>query len=238
MTLLIDNDIVHKLAQLDLLNEATPLLLEKYGELQILNTMRYKFCPSAQGKRNRLANRYTADVLDRIEFFIENHATEIDCEITDDALIEAMSVSEDGLDIGEMQLLQALLDGGEAFMFTGDKRFLNALALDEHLEVHRSNLEESFVCFEQIIIFLINKIGFEEVKRKYLASLDLGLTVDGTLRLCFSGGTNTDMERTVENLEVNVLQLKQTTIHLLSNSNEWTYNPTNFGDPSVPVSGF
>lgn len=238
MTLLIDNDIVHKLAQLDLLEEATPLLIEKYGELQILNTMRFKFCPSNQAKRNRLTKRYTVEVLDRIESFIDNHATEIDCAITDMALIEAMSVSEDGLDIGEMQLLQALLDGGDAFMFTGDKRFLNALALDEHLEIHRANLEESFVCFEQIIIFLINKIGFEEVKRKYCASLENGLTVDGTLRLCFSGGTAAVMERVVENLEVNVSQLKQTTIHLLSNSNEWTSNPSNLGEQTTPIPGF
>lgn len=178
MTLLIDNDVVHKLAQLDLLEVATPLLIKEYENLLVLNTLRYKFCSSKTTNRIKQEKRYGAEVVSRIQIFIDAHVNEIDIEVTDLALIEAMVNSEDGLDIGEMQLLQAMLKSTDSSMFTGDKRFLIALAKDENIAVLVDQIEQSFVCFEQIIIFLINNLGFDFVKERYISALNSGLKIE------------------------------------------------------------
>jgi len=222
LTLLIDNDIVLKLAQLDLLDSATPLLNGKYGDLQVLRTLRYKFCPNNEVKRARLAKKYTKDILTRLMAFIDMHVSEVDCEVTDASLINAMASSDDGLDIGEMQLLQALIESDESSMFTGDKRFLRALANDHNVVVHSDKLNQSFICFEQIIIFLINELGFDFVKHKYILALKAGLSIDTTLRMCFEGQELAEEQRVTENLSVHVGYLKVTTESLLSTSDDWS----------------
>lgn len=224
MTLLIDNDIIHKLAQLNLLDLAAPILLEKYDSLVVLNTLRYKFCPSNIAKRTRVETRYTTLVIDRIEAFINNdNVIELDCEITDFALIEAMSNSDGGLDAGEMQLLQALIDGNGSIMFTGDKRFLKAIGKSEEIIAHAAILNQSFVCFEQIIIFLIKQFGFNAIKEKFLLALETGLNVDTSLSMCFEGKQNAIEERVMTNLNTFVGYLKPAgaALTLISDSPEW-----------------
>ncbi|MDF9390596.1 hypothetical protein EXZ60_17600 [Vibrio sp. 1151_11] len=221
MTLLIDNDIVHKLAQLDLLDYATPILRERYGNLEVLNTLRFKFCPNGESKRARQEKKHTPEVIGRIQNFIDTAVTEVDCEITDSALLEAMAISDDGLDVGEMQLLQSMIEREESIMFTGDKRFLKALAQDENISVHMEKLEEAFVCFEQIMIFLIKEFSFEYVKQKFLVALGLGLKVDSTLRMCFEGLEQAEESRVFENLQLNVASLRRDTQSYLSTLTAW-----------------
>ncbi|MBJ6954401.1 MULTISPECIES: hypothetical protein [Vibrio] len=221
MTLLIDNDIVHKLAQLDLLDDATQILRDRYGNLEVLNTLRFKFCPQNGSKRARQENKHTPAVIGRIQNFIDTSATEVDCEITDVALLEAMAISNDGLDVGEMQLLQSMIEREESIMFTGDKRFLKALAQDANISVHIGKLEEAFVCFEQIMIFLIKEFGFEYVKQKFLVALGLGLKVDSTLRMCFEGLEQAEESRVFENLQLNVASLRRDTESYLSTLAAW-----------------
>lgn len=224
MTLLIDNDIVHKLAQLDLLDSAVPILLEKYESLVILNTLRYKFCPPNEQRRTKMVTRYTSPVIDRIEAFINSDkVSELDCEITDLVLIEAMANSDGGLDAGEMQLLQALVDSDGSVMFTGDKRFLKAIGVSEEILTYADKLNQSFVCFEQIIIFLIKSIGFDVVKGKFLLALEAGLKVDSTLNMCFEGQQEAIEERVMNNLDkfVGYIKAEAVELTLLSNSPEW-----------------
>lgn len=223
MALLIDNDIVHKLAQLDLLEQAKYLLQKKYGELQVLNTLRYKYCPSVKVKNDKAVKRYTQEVVSRMRVFIDADISEIDCEITDATLIEAIDISVDGLDIGEMQLLQALINGRKSCMFTGDKRFLKALANSNGIsEAHTEKLENSFVCFEQIISYLIKSIGFESVKQKYIHAKQTDLNLDAALRACFGGSGDESQEKIVQDqLQRYVGSLRAETANLLSNSEDW-----------------
>ncbi|MCE7604510.1 hypothetical protein [Vibrio fluvialis] len=230
MTLLIDNDIVHKLAQLDLLEDATPLLRERYGNLEVLNTLRFKFCPAKASKREKQDRKHTPEVTSRIQNFIDTEATEVDCEITDVALLEAMAMSDDGLDVGEMQLLQSMIGRDESIMFTGDKRFLKALAQDENISMHMEKLEEAFVCFEQIMIFLIKEFSFEYVKQKFLLALSLGLKVDSTLRMCFEGLELANESRVFENLQLNVASLRRDTQSYLSNLTAWVIPEDQMGN--------
>lgn len=132
-----------------------------------------------------------------------------------------MATSDDGLDAGEMQLLQSMIDRDESTMFTGDKRFLQALAKDENLSVHMEKLEEAFVCFEQIVIFLIKQFSFAYVKGKFLLALSSGLKIDSTLRMCFEGLEQAEESRVFENLQLNVESLRKETLSLLSTLSSW-----------------
>lgn len=238
MALLIDNDVVHKLAQMDLLEPAVTILKEKYGELKILNTLKFKFCHTDSGKRSRLEKRFTKTVIDRIEAFINSGITEVDCEITDEALITAMVSSDEGLDVGEMQLLQALIDGEESNFFTGDKRFLKALAASEKLSTtHGEKLKHCFVCFEQIMSFLIKSLGFDLVKQKYIQAKQLGLNLDSVLRACFGGSGIEALEANVQqSLGSYVSDLMLETIDLLSKSEVWSSGIDEY--PRESVSAF
>lgn len=237
MTLLIDNDIIHKLAQLDLLNVAAPFLIEKYESLVVLNTLRYKFCPPNIQKRTKVETRYTAPVIGRIEEFINgDNVNELDCEITDAVLIEAMSNSDGGLDAGEMQLLQALIDNDGSIMFTGDKRFLKAIGASDEILVYSDKLNQSFVCFEQIIIFLVKSIGFDAVKEKFLLALGAGLKVDTTLNMCFEGQQAAIEERVMANLDtfVGYLKAEGVVLTLISDSQEWMIERADLALVQVP----
>lgn len=228
--MLIDNDIVLKLAQLDLLDDATPILKERYGNLEVLNTLRFKFCPKSERKREKQEKKYTHEVIGRIQGFIDTAVTEVDCEITDAALLDAIAISDDGLDAGEMQLLQSMIERKESVMFTGDKRFLKAIAQDENISVHMDKLKEAFVCFEQIMIFLIKEFSFEYVKGKFLAALGLGLKVDSTLRMCFEGLEQAEESRVFENLQSNVASLRRDTQSYLSTLKAWVIPDDQEGD--------
>ncbi len=181
MALLLDNDIVHKLAQLDLLPEATQLLKEEYGKIKVLNTLKFKLCPKQEKKRIKLGSL----AVNRIKEFVKSGISEVNQEVIDIEFIEAMD-SVSGLDSGEMQLLQALLNEKEQLLFTGDKRFLKALANTPTLQHKLIEIQNRFVCFEQIIFLLIKKLSFEIICKKYIEAKNNSQPVDLALRICFS----------------------------------------------------
>ncbi|WP_426358790.1 hypothetical protein ACPUVO_00625 [Pseudocolwellia sp. HL-MZ19] len=90
MALLLDNDIVHKLAQLDMLDDAINVLNVDYGDIFVLDTMRFKYCsPSNSSKRANQNSKYGAEVVIRIERFITKVKL-ISDQVTDTDLIEAI----------------------------------------------------------------------------------------------------------------------------------------------------
>lgn len=217
MALLIDNDIVHKLAQLDLLKYAVPLLTEIYGDLKVLDTLRYKFCHTNLQRREKSDRKYNQVVTKRIETFLNsNEVEEISVTVNDSQLLDAMN-SLESLDAGEMQLLQSLFNEKENLLFTGDKRFLKALTKAELLQSKLVEVEKKFISFEQIISFLIEKLSFEKVKEHYIAALDLkDITLDMSLRVCFGKRELATKSEVVENLFRYINELKEETGNLLS----------------------
>ncbi|MCI5208939.1 MAG: hypothetical protein D3910_09115 [Candidatus Electrothrix sp. ATG2] len=205
MALLIDNDVVHKLCQLDLQDEAIPLLKGKYGSLLVLNTLKFKFIPSNQAKRKRIEKLYTSIVISRIESFVRSSDVgEFSTEVSDSVLLEILSESDDNLDAGEMQLLQGIIDNSESMMLTGDKRFLKTLGSSKKIVFHIEKIKHSFICFEQLILFLIDSEGFDYVKKKFLNALQGNIKVDTTLMHCFEGRELAMEERVVDNLSLNI----------------------------------
>ena len=217
MALLVDNDIVEKLAQLDLHQEAKALLTSKFGQIVILDTLKFKLCPKNPSKRKKR----NATVMARIEDFISEVVIEISSTIDDPDLINALSNNSEGLDAGEMQLLQALLKNDGKLMFTGDKRFLKALANIETLKDKLAKVNGSFICFEQLPYFLITELGFEQVKEKFIQALNSEIKVDTTLKFCFEGREQAIKERVIENLATHIRYVHNDSDRLLSTYGEW-----------------
>ena len=215
MALLLDNDVVDKLAQLDLLQEAKTLLISEFGQLKILDTLKYKLCPKKESKRKK---RNTI-VMSRIEDFIKDDIIEISCPVEDSELQNALAIP--GLDIGEMQLLQALFKPENELLFTSDKKFLKALSNVEALGKKLEQVSGSFICLEQIIYFLINQLGFEHIKLKFIQALDDKIEVDTTLRCCFGGARTAIKERVIENIFIQIEDLRKDSNQLLANSEKW-----------------
>lgn len=225
MALLLDNDIVHKLAQLDLLPEAKALLGGEFGVLKILDTLKFKFCPRDPSKRSKAEKKHGVIVISRIEQFIANDIIEVSDVVKDDALLNAVAINPEGLDVGEMQLLQALCDSSNELLFTGDKRFMKALTNVSLLEGMLQQVNGCFICFEQVIYFLIQKLGFEHVKTKFVQALEDGIAVDSTLKFCFEGRHLAVQSQVVDNLRYHIGVLRKETGQLLAVSEKWL--PTN-----------
>ncbi|MDP3010115.1 MAG: hypothetical protein Q8N30_13730 [Methylococcales bacterium] len=130
-------------------------------------------------------------------------------------------MNPNGLDAGEMQLLQALFDDSNELLFTGDKRFLKALANVDALGDKLEQVSGSFICFEQIIYFLITELGFDLVKAKFIQALDADTRVDSALRVCFEGRHLAVEERVIELLSVYIKEIRNESGQLLSVSEEW-----------------
>lgn len=217
MALLLDNDVVEKLAQLDLLPEAKKLLAAKFGQLLILETLKYKLCPVKESKRKKR----NATVMSRIEDFIKDDIGEIDSVVDDKDLIKALAVNSDGLDAGEMQLLQALFKPENEMLMTDDKRFLKAISQFDFLEEKLKQISGSIICFEQIIYFLIVELGFEQVKSKVIQALESETPIDTALRACFGSRHLAIQEIVVESLNCYINDICKDSGQLLSVSEEW-----------------
>lgn len=219
MALLLDNDVVHKLAQMDLLVDSEEILRSKFGQLSVLHTLKFKFCPhpSKENKRNRAIQKYGSCVVTRIESFIAS-AENIDTTVSNHALLQAMSEEPHTLDAGEMQLVQTLLDSNGGHLFTGDKKFLASLSKLECIEPLLPTINDSFICFEQIMIVLIQELGFDTVKTKYLKALDSSVALDKTLQFCMEGKEEAQEATVLKNLQYHIEHLRSNSSDLLTKS--------------------
>ncbi|EFB1519665.1 hypothetical protein KU15F73_20930 [Escherichia coli] len=179
MAVLLDNDVVLKLAQLDLLADGCKLLTSKYGQLYVLDTLFYQL----RGKS--ALRRYGAEALERVQQCLSERAfLPFEELITDQRLIELQNNFEN-LDEGEMRLLQGLINNHD-LLLSGDKRFLKAIAETGFIE--EASLNNRFVCLEQVVCFLINELSLDHVNAKASIAFQGKCRVDSALRTCIGYG--------------------------------------------------
>jgi hypothetical protein len=214
LALLLDNDVVHKLAQLDMLDVAISSLNINSSDIFVLETLRYKFChPSNSLRRRKQEIQYGVEIVNRIEHFISQTKI-ISVEVTDPDFIDAMN-DGNALDIGEMQLLSALVaSDNEDLLFTGDKRFLRALSERESLIEKLDSVSNRFVSFEQIVMLLIERAGFDELQSRVVIAHSNG-GFDKTLRCCFEGLPDAESGVVSANIRREVINLSACTGGLL-----------------------
>ena len=204
MDLLLDNDVVYKLAAFDLLSEAMTALNAAECTVFVLNTLPF------QARGRKIIQRYGEATLTRLNSFVNSHNL-LDREVTNPELIAAMNETR-GLDIGEMQLLSALVESSVSnLMLTGDKRFMKTLARCSALSSMVESVRGKFISLEQIILCVIECFSFDDIKEK-IAS---GIEHDTCIRLCFGGVDYAEKDRTKENLLHHINELQKETDNLL-----------------------
>ncbi len=199
-----------------------------YGSIHVLATLRF------QANSRRMVKRLGEECLKKVIAFADR-VKECDTVASIDLVLAAEQCK--GLDAGELQLLQALLDGsGDGLMLTGDKKFLNALATTPTLKDQVDQLQGRFVSLEQIVSLLIDKHGFERVRDAVANAVEHSDDQwDSTLRSCFAGLRSAQAENVQQGLKSYIGDLKSTTKGLLwkysGNVEEQTktqYNPPEF----------
>lgn len=207
MAVLLDNDVVLKLAQLDLLEDGCALLSKTYGQLFVLDTLEYQL------NGPRYIKRYGAEAIHRVRECISKKTFLLFSEmITDQRLINLQN-DFDNLDDGEMRLMQGLLNHHD-LLLTGDKRFLKTIAETGFIE--EAALNNRFVCLEQVICFLINGYSLDYINEKATNAFSSDIRVDSALRTCIGNG------RTYPHVSEGILQqLKEIPEILLSIEAHW-----------------
>ncbi|ELD3315885.1 TPA: hypothetical protein ACGT0B_004346 [Enterobacter hormaechei] len=207
MAVLLDNDVVLKLAQLDLLADGCKLLTSKYGQLYVLDTLIYQL----RGKS--AVRRYGADAIARVQSCLGQGSFLLFGEVITDPRLISLQNNFDNLDEGEMRLVQGLLNHHD-LLLSGDKRFLKAIADTGFIE--EAALNNRFVCLEQVICFLINELSLAHVNEKAAIAFQGEFRVDSALRTCIGYG------RTHEHVIEGFLhQLRELPDILLSIEQHW-----------------
>lgn len=177
-----DNDVIHKLAALGLLDKAAQLL--GTTERRVLATCRFKF------KLNKPADarkKYGDAIVDGIDAFVKSavDVTGVDLTGLDEAANAAL-----GIDPGELQLLAFVAATPNAILVTGDKRALVALQTAPGCTDLVAKIAGRIVCFEQVLEQLLGDPGFTDLNERAAKVLH----VDTVLRVLF---TSSAMEPTV-----------------------------------------
>lgn len=191
MIVLADNDVLHKLALCDLLNELLTYLKVPPNQVKVLSTAKYVV--------GRLLKTNPAALAIFKNFLVQ--AQDIP-EVQDVVLLQAI----EELDVGERQMLAYLVEESAVTGFvTGDKRALKQMAsYAEEIVVIDDRLNAVTVfSFESILIGLIDLYGFAHVNAK----ASLGVQFDGLLKLTFGPKRNEEHALEALNSYLNELKL-------------------------------
>jgi hypothetical protein len=185
----IDNDILQKLATFDLFDETIALFGASASEINILTTAKYKF---QQDWDNVKAGKHRAPEAQFVNYERTVELAKllpqiVEAEINID-LFNQLSTFEN-IDQGEA-ILTAYVSRflqkeriDKAFILTGDKRYLKALA-QVTIPITESLFSHKFWCLEQLILWNIDAYGFESVRDKVVPVRDC----DKALKVVFGSG--------------------------------------------------
>jgi hypothetical protein len=175
----VDNDIIVKLAALDLFDDALKALGVTYGEVFVLSTAKYKLGVAKNPAKAKA--RYGEVVFERIAVFV-NQVQEVETapSVEDQTLLADIP----GIDPGEAILISAASQIPASLLATGDKRALGALVAAPKCAPVIARLEGRFICLEQIVLRTITLLGFQVVLDRVLP----GIECDNALRAVFGSG--------------------------------------------------
>ena len=212
----IDNDILQKLATFDLFDETITLFDASPEQINILPTARFKFQRdweklqkgSSRNPEARFINhKKTIELAEKLPQIA-------DAEI-DQSLFVQLSEFE-GIDKGEAILTiyaaQILRETKppQAFIFTGDKNYLRALAGVE-IAVIQENFFHKFWCLEQLILKGVETYGFEFVRDKIAPIREC----DKAMKAVFGSGEFSTPENSLATLKSYIETLRAETGILL-----------------------
>lgn len=207
----LDNDIIHKLVALNLFYEAIDALEVDRSNMQVLPTARYVFA-----KQKQKAKQYS-DVIWDMAIAVVNRCQPIRVELDAGCLDETeyLSQSQNEIHIGEQQLILATQSAPDFLLLTGDKVCMRALP-QLKVEIY-GRLAGRVTCFEQVVVLLIRRLGFDRVKAQVVPMWEC----DTALRACFGSGEWATEENVVMALSGYVEDLRRQAPGLLADMGQF-----------------
>ncbi|MGD9562528.1 MAG: hypothetical protein AB7F88_09955 [Pyrinomonadaceae bacterium] len=175
---LVDNDVLLKLASYDLFAE----LLVPSEDLGVLGAAEYVLRKAIQ---KRVQNERTQKVLATLNEFI-NEAEIV--EPTEEEQIMAANLELAAqlagapLDVGESQLCAILIVRKLSWLFTGDKRAIEALEVLLDTNEELQTLCGKVVCLEQMVLRSMSEDNYSSIR----AAICVEPEADKVLKICFS----------------------------------------------------
>jgi hypothetical protein len=216
----LDNDIIHKLVALNLFYDAIDALQVDRSNMQVLPTARHIFL-----KQKKNAKHYSDVVWDAV-IAVVNGCRPIRVERDVDCLaeIEYLSQFQNEIHVGEQKLILATQSAPDFLLLTGDKVCMRALP-QLKAEIY-GRLTGRVICFEQVVLLLISRLGFECVKAQVVPMREC----DTALRACFGSGDRAEEENVVAALEGYIEDLRREAPGLLADMGRFAwgmrlYNP-------------
>ena len=207
MICLSDNDIIKKLAFCDLLAEALQVLETSFGDVFVLNSARYVLLKPIKKPETAKA-KLGAAVFDRLSNFLGSVQTlNVQPSLDEQRIFDDML----GIDTGEAILFSASALFSDFVLATSDKNSLRALASSSACQPIRQRLSNRVICFEQVILRLVNQIGFDFVRARVVPALDC----DTALRAIFGSGLDATEENVRSGLASYIEGLRKETETLL-----------------------
>lgn len=163
-THLVDNDFLIKLARWDLLDEFVTSFGISASDIRAIPSLRGRLVTNGSANTSLCGNAAAAF---RLQKFLSKASAPI--PVDNSFVVAAFGIS--GLDAGEVTLLGALCGGGGTYFYTGDKNAIRALS-----GLNGSQFEPKYkgkiICLEQALQFMINQLGFGNIRDKLCSDLD------------------------------------------------------------------
>ncbi len=207
MICLLDNDLIRKLAICDLLDESLDALQASRGEALVLPTAKYVLLKPIK-KPERAKERLGEALFDRLNAFL-NGVQSLD----EQPSAEEQLVFDDivGIDPGEAVLFSATARFDDVLLATGDKTSLYALAANPTCQEVCRRLNGKVICLEQVIVRVIEDIGFDQARAKIVPGADC----DIALRAIIGSGLEATESIVRAGLESYIRDLRKKTASLL-----------------------
>ena len=163
MICLSDNDIILKLAVCDLLADALAALEATREEVYVLPTARFVLLRPKHPEQAK--ERFGEAVVERVRAFLESVRV-----IDRSPPPEEQQILDDlvGIDAGEAVLFSATAYFPEYLLATSDKRSLRVLSAEAACQPICRRLAGKVFCFEQVILRIIDRMGFDAVRAKVI----------------------------------------------------------------------
>ena len=208
MILLIDNDIILKLASCDLLAEAAEVFGITLFDFYVLPSARFKLLNPK--KPNRAKVKLQQVEYARLEQFFK---VAKNINLVPNPEVFAALTGHDGIDEGESLLFSALGQLTDSLLATGDKRSLIELQNTSGvpLTALRNQVRQRTFCFEQIVMRIIQNVDFNTCLSKIVPARNC----DTALRFIFSKEYSTTQNESLEGLTSYINDLRMQTGDLL-----------------------
>lgn len=212
MSLFLDNDVLAKLASWNLLEDGIKACGFALADVRFLPTAPYWL-----GLAGKKKCSYPPEVQGRLRAFLAAAQACAEDPAGDDSELHKV----DDIDAGEAILLSQAARSAGSFLATGDKRCIRAVVTAPACARLVSMLVGRVLCLEQVLLRVVDLLGFEEVKKRIVGSNQLAL--DTSVRAAFGSGMQADDINACGSLERRVKSLASEAAGMLA-SQKYRYD--------------